>query len=280
MIENELKALNPWIEVANMLNPEESDCLFRDPNKEWYVCSKDKERIIDFNKKCEEDNDYSNCIITNTPPEPWKGNPLHANVIILSLNPGFSPEINETLARLLQSNETIRKGLVKFRRKTLLLEEDSFLPTNERKNPISIKEAEDMLQGWYWSKRFKTLITDIEFEETEFYKKVALIEYHGYSSKTSTRGFPFEILPSQEFTIRLIKYIATKNDVCFLIMRSKDKWEKLLNSDGNNLWDELEKQGKLVYRNNSGRSQYITKENLKDCNCGNGYEKIKKALKG
>ena len=184
------------------------------------------------------------------------------------------------MARLLQSNETIRKGLVKFRRKTLLLEEDSFLPTNERKNPISIKEAEDMLQGWYWSKRFKTLITDIEFEETEFYKKVALIEYHGYSSKTSTRGFPFEILPSQEFTIRLIKYIATKNDVCFLIMRSKDKWEKLLNSDGNNLWDELEKQGKLVYRNNSGRSQYITKENLKDCNCGNGYEKIKKALKG
>jgi hypothetical protein len=62
-------------------------------------------------------------------------------------------------------------------------------------------------------------------------------------------------------------------------MRSIGKWEKLLNSE-NNLWDEMKKQGKLIYRNNPGRSQYITNENLKDCNCGNGYEKIKEALKG
>ena len=46
MTENELKALNPWIEVANMLKPEESDCLYRDQNIDWYACSEDKERIL------------------------------------------------------------------------------------------------------------------------------------------------------------------------------------------------------------------------------------------
>jgi len=267
---------NPWEDVAKMLHSNEKDCFYRE-NKAPYVCPEDEEMILYFNKKVGKDDD--DFIITQTPPEPWKGNPLNAKLIVLSLNPGYLPEINETLAKLIQSNDVIRKELIEFRKRTLCLDEDSFFPPNTKTDPISIKDAEDILQGWYWSKRFKTLITDIELDETEFYKKVALIEYHGYSSKASTKGFPYETLPSQKFTIQLIKHIATKNDVCFLIMRSIGKWEKLLNSE-NNLWDEMKKQGKLIYRNNPGRSQYITNENLKDCNCGNGYEKIKEALKG
>lgn len=279
MTENELKASNPWVEVANMLNPEESDCLYREQNKDWYVCSKDKERIIDFNKKCDKDKDYANCIITNTPPEPWKGNPLHANVIVLSLNPGFSPEINETLAKLLQSNETIRKGLIEFRRQTLLLEEDSFLPTSEWGSPISIKEAEDMLQGWYWSKRFKRLIQDSKMEELDVYKRIALIEFHGYSSASSGKSFPIKrkgsasILSSQQFIKDMVSFIAKKPDdeVCFIIVRSQNKWNSLLEE----IWDKSFFSNKRILKDNNGRGQSITPENIGKGN----YDRVLNILK-
>lgn len=277
MTEKELKDLNPWKEVANMLNPNEEDCLFRNENKDWYVYSKDMGEIIEFNKKCEKyDNDR---IITNTPPEPWKGNPLHANIIVLSLNPGFSPEINKTIAKLLQSNKTIREGLIKFRQETFLLEEDSFLPTDEDTTPISIKEAEDILQGWYWSKRFKKLMQDSKLEESEFYKRIALIEFYGYSSISAAKSFPLKrkgsdrFLSSQYYLADMIKFIANRpdNEVCFIIARSQKKWKSLLKD----IWDKPNFQNKLILRNNNGRSQSITPENLGEDN----YKKILDILK-
>lgn len=283
MTEKELKDENPWKEVAMMILPDEKDCLFREEDKEAYVCENDRCIINEFNKNFEK-GDSPDRIITNTPPEPWRGNPLKANLIILSLNPGYTPEINETIAKLIQSNDHIRTLLANYRKKTLELKADSFLPEDEKgDDQISCAQAEDMLSGWYWTKRLKTLqeelVQECNMSKTEFFRKVAVIEYHGYSSTTAARSFPNKPLPSQKFTIKLIKHIAYRKDVCFLIMRSKDKWEKLLVED--NIWGELDSKGKLIFRKTPGRSQYITNENLKDCNCenGNGYEKIKELLK-
>ena len=179
MTEKDLREANPWKRVAEMLKSEEEDCLFREKNKEWYVLPEDQKEIEAFNRRCTKENQ----IITNTPPEPWRGNPLQANLILLSLNPGYDPNINESLAKLIQANKTVRKELIEFRQKTLNLTADSFMPPKDDKKPISCFEAEDMLSGWYWTNKFKELRWESGIDESEFYKRVAVIEFHGYSSK-------------------------------------------------------------------------------------------------
>ena len=293
--EIEIKENNPWRKVANDIDPNDEKCLYDTKNK--YVVKDDEGRISRFNDDLKHDDEGKviddDRIILETPPEPWRGNPLSANLIILSLNPGYDPNINEILAKLIQSNKSVRRELVTFRRDTLCLNAKSFLPEEKGNGPITCEEAEDMLSGWYWTKRLNTLqdelFTEIGLSKEEFYKKVAVIEFHGYSSKTSTKGFPFENksnqpLKSQEFTRDLIDYISNRADVYFLIMRSKDKWEKLLSLSqyNNNIWKKLEDMQKLIYKENqTGRScQYVTRNNLEKCffdnrHNANGYDKIK-----
>ena len=294
-MEKEIKKKNPWRKVANDIHPNYEKCLYDTNNK--YVVKDDEDRISQFNDDLKHDDEGKiiddDRIVLETPPEPWRGNPLSANLIILSLNPGYDPNINEILAKLIQSNKDVRKDLVTFRRDTLCLNAKSFLPEKEGNGPISCEEAEDMLSGWYWTKRLNTLqdelFIEIGLSKEDFYKKVAVIEFHGYSSKTSTKGFPFENksntpIKSQEFTRDLIDHISNREDVYFLIMRSKDKWEKLLSLPqyNNNIWKTLEDKQKLIYKlNQTGRScQYVTPNNLEKCiiddgHIGNGYYKIK-----
>lgn len=257
MTEKELKDKNPWKEVAKMLNPNEEDCLFREESKEWYVCSDDKKRIRDFNNDCKK-KEFR--IVTNTPPEPWRGNPLKANLILLSLNSGYDQNINESLAKLLQSNETVRKELVDFRRRTLELDAVSFMPEKENKEPISCFEAEDMLSGWYWTKKFKELrkASGIK-EESDFYKRIALVEFHGYSSMNYHEWYGNQpTLESQNFNKLLIQHIIeNRKDVFFLVLRSwETSWKNLLPID------IVENNSKRFLINNNPRCQYITEKNL------------------
>ncbi len=280
MRKEELKDKNPWNRVVENFHANETDCLLLVEDKGQYVCMKDKKAIQEYNTKCAKAKKEDNQIITNTPPEPWRGNPLEANLVILSLNPGYSHVINETLAKLIQSNDIVRTQLANFRKRTLSLDAESFLPEDEKKGVISCEEAEDMLSGWYWSKRFYALQKELEMSanltKKEFYRKVAVIEYHGYSSKLATTGLP--LLPSQEFVRNLVKYISSKESTVFLIMRAMDKWEPLLNRENDMIWDTLVEKKKLIYKTKPGRCQYITKDNLKECNNKNGYEIIKDVL--
>lgn len=91
---------NPWEYVAAMYDPNNLECLYGDQNN--YVCAGDCKVVDDYNQKVK---DRSGEIITKIPAEPWWGNPLKARLIILSLNPGYVPEVNETLAKLLQTKE-------------------------------------------------------------------------------------------------------------------------------------------------------------------------------
>lgn len=259
MTENQLKDENPWKYVADMIDPREKDCLFRDKAKKWYVCEKDEERILVFNRKCKEND--TDLIITNTPPEPWRGNPLTANLIILTLNPGYDPNINESLAKLIQCVDEVREELVEFRKQTLKLESQSMMPENDNNSPISCFEAEDMISGWYWTKNLKTLREKSELDEKEFYKRVAVIEFHGYSSTTCRRRFPLyrkdsSYLESQEFNKKLIDYIVNnrRDDVRFLIVRAKRQWVKFLGD----LYDKKI----FLSRGNKGRNPSISKGNL------------------
>ena len=289
--DDEIKTYNPWKKLAEdydklALN---DDCLYGQDNK--YYCEDDLSAINDFNKKWKGTTDE---IITTIPVEPWWGNPLEAKLIILTLNPGYVPEVNESLAKLLQSNKIIRQKLMAYKKKTLLLEAESFLPEDDVKDiPISLKEAVNMLDDWYWYEKLKSLRKEVEekykLTEDEFFKHIALIEYHGYSSIKSDHEFPLKnkktkfpnYLETQIFIKKMIWYLAEKKDVRFLIMRSKTKWKNLLNDGWLNLSNDNQKtfleiyndnnNGVIFYKTNNGMSQAITKKNL-----GQIYEKLKK----
>lgn len=271
---------NPWKEVAALYDESAEDCLFS--LSKDYICSKDKAEINKYNKSVlmaaennpRKDEILGNKMITNIPAEPWGGNPFKAKLIVLSLNPGYVPEVNEKLAKLLQSNAEIRKAIINYKRQTLLFDTDSFLPEDDKVLPgcqISCKDAINMLGDWYWHKMFRQLLEDVEREkginENEFYKKVALIQYFGYSSQTAQRTLPH--IPSQDFTKDMIHYIASerKDDVCFLIMRSETLWNDLLGEDFFKIYE------KIIIKNVNYRCQYITHGNL-----GDKYGDIKKII--
>ena len=255
--------LNPWIEIANKLGKAERNCFYLKDDD--YVYKEDKAIIDGFNKELNKDD--SDKIILNTPPEPWRGNPLKANLIILSLNPGYDPNINKSLAKLIQHNEIIRKKLAEFRKNTMLLKANSFMPEdgNDNNESVSCKEAEDMLSGWYWTKKFKTLREDFCLEsgldELEFYRRIAVIEFFAYSSTTCEKGFPLYgktsgYLKSQEYTKQLIQQIVEtrKDEVRFLIVRAKKQWTYFLK--------EVYDDKIFLCKGNKGRCQSITRENL------------------
>ena len=264
MEEEQLKKENPWLKVADMYSPDKMDCLYGENN---YFCEGDRVAIENYNKKASGTTDE---IITKIPAEPWWGNPLKARLIILSLNPGYLPEVNKTLALLMQTNETVRRQLIEYKAKTLRLEAESFMPEEENDVdcPISCRDAVNMLGDWYWYKMLRHLKEEVirrtpNIKEDDFYKRIALIEYHAYSSITSQRAFPLrnKFLESQIFTKKLIWYISQKEDTRILIMRSKDKWKKLLDDDNPGFYDDNVGK-KILFKKNKGMSQAITANNL------------------
>ncbi len=269
MDENQLKSENPWLEVAEMYDPDKADCLYGENN---YCCEGDKDAIENYNTKAKGTNDE---IITKIPAEPWWGNPLKANLIILSLNPGYVPEVNKTLALLMQTNEAVRRQLLEYKAKTLRLEAESFLPEEDNLPdfPITCKDAVNMLGDWYWVKMLKQLKEDTGLSDKDFYRQVALVEYHGYSSQTSGRIFPRKNykLESQEFTKKMFQYLAErrKDKVCFLVMRAEKEWTKLLSEKFFNEINFVKKKPSSMI------SQYITPANFTK----GGYERILKVFK-
>lgn len=268
---------NPWKEVAALYNESATDCLFS--ISQDYICSEDKAEIEKYNNSIikaadnnpRKDDILGNKMVTNIPAEPWGGNPFKARLIILSLNPGYVPEVNEKLAKLLQSNDEIRKAIIKYKKQTLLFDTDSFLPEDDKVLlgcQISCKDAINMLGDWYWHKMFRQLREDVGIDENEFYKKVALIQYFGYSSQTAQRTLPY--IPSQDFTKEMIHHIASerKEEVRFLVMRSKKEWKKLLGDDFFKNYEDI------IITNDNVRCQYITVGNLGKEN----YSKIKEII--
>ena len=255
MTEDQLLKENPWKEVAEMYMPDKVDCLYGENN---YFCKGDKDAINNYNSKAK----GTDVIITRIPAEPWWGNPLKARLIILSLNPGYVPEVNKTLALLMQTNEAVRRQLIEYKAQTLRLKADSFLPEEEKISDccITCYEAVNMLGDWYWVKMLKQLRTDTGLSENEFYRRIALVEYHGYSSQTSGRVFPRkgDKLESQEYLKKMLWHIAEsrKDNVCFLVMRAKKEWTKLLSQKFFDEFNIVEKKPSSMI------SQYITPANF------------------
>ena len=251
MTEFDIKEMNPWKDIKLTK-------LYAD--SPIYALDKDQDMIADFHKNLN-DGDVKNRLILNIPPEPWQGNPLKAKVIFLSLNPGYIDNVNKKLAKVLQSNEHILKGINDFKENTLKLESCSFLPESNNEEPIGVKDAVNMLGDWYWEKGFRQLREKCcigTYTESRFYQDVAIIQSHAYSSEKYEHVFPRggKLLHSQEFTKELINYILqTSENTIFVIMRAVKVWKKILGID-------IEGDKRFLIKESKSMSQAISSKNL------------------
>ena len=71
----------------------------------------------------------------------------------------------------------------------------------------------------------------------------------------------------------MVKYLATKTDKTFLVLRSEKLWKEVF---GEEIWNKLENEGRMVTKGHKGMSQKISRGNLKK---DNGFDKLVNILK-
>lgn len=224
-----------------------------------------EEQVIDeFNRNAKEDYKY----VLGAPAEPWRGNPLKAKVVILSLNPGFKLGVNDNVQyeRYRAPLENAMAELINtlsFQVRGLLTPQESYVKSHEEFKEKYSMEGSQVLCGdalneigdYYWYNNINRLNINHQ-KEYEFFRNFAIVQYCAYTS-VSFKDFPRGVvLPSQELTKKLIRYLAyEREDVVFVIMRSAAKWKELLDAD---VWEKM--QSRLIV--NKNMSQSLSENNL------------------
>ena len=259
--EDILKA-NRWCEVADECAGDEALFSYR----KTYVYPGDEDIIEAYNENASEETRF----MTNTIPYPFQGNPLTAKVIILSLNPGYLPRVNDYFAKFLTHYPQMSEAVIMFLRSNLRLNVWEFMPYPQGLGHPNTQDAYNMLGDWYWydilSKWEKEGLT-----MEELMPKVALIQNIAYSSIKAKDLPKGAILPSQLYIKKMIRHIADNKDTIFVVPRAVKKWQALLGL----VWTRLEEEGRIVIGRNP-LNQHLTEKNLGTEN----YHKIITRLKG
>ena len=100
----------------------------------------------------------------------------------------------------------------------------------------------------YWEKAFAKLAMDAydlpsNKEHHPIYEDIAFFQLIGYHSVKFKDSAEIKHLPSMVFTKLLIKYLATRTDKIFLILRSEELWKETM---GEETWNMLETKGPAV----------------------------------
>ena len=138
-------------------------------------------------------------------------------------------------------------------------------------NSIYKYEIEKIIGDYYWVDKLKYLAEKAEEEPERIYEKVAIMQYLGYFSERYSPISKKVDLPSQWFAKLIIRYLSTKDDVVFLIMRSESEWKQIIDKD---VWNQLEDHKRLICKPRPTRTQDITSNNMKE-----SFEQIVNAIK-
>lgn len=270
---DEIMKENHWLELTGKYM--QSD--WYDEKLKLVYPSPFEEKIIDeFNQKSKADYRF----VLGAPAEPWRGNPLKAKVIILSLNPGFKHGINDKVKDLVDIRH--REGAMaelcnslSFQARGLLYQQDYYVKNHKEyqsKKAAGLKnvgygDALNEIGDYYWYNNINRLNINNQ-DEFEFFSNFAIIQYCAYTS-VSFKDFPKGIvLPSQMLTKELIRHLVyNRKEVLFVIMRSPGKWKSLLDPD---VWEKM--QSRLIINRNM--SQSLSEKNLGKY----GFKKINNSL--
>lgn len=255
-----IKQKNGWAMVAENLY---GLTLWSDQEEDERIYPGDATFIHDFNSKVDSKYKY----VVGVPPMPFSGNLLDAKVVILTLNPGYVEKVNKDLCMAMGAGE--REQLLCLMRNALTFQGEGIYDGYECSR----------VQGdYYWQKAFDQLAIEAYGKPSSeiyhpIFHDIAFFQLIGYHSEKFRYSSGIKHLPSMIFTNLLAKYLATKTDKTFLVLRSESLWKETF---GEELWSKLEKEGRLITKGHKGMSQKITRGNLKK---DNGFDKLVKLLK-
>lgn len=252
---NSLKNKNGWSQLAMKMF---GYTIWSDKEEDELIYPGDAPFIHAFNKKAEQKYKY----VVGVPPMPYSGNILEAKVVMLTLNPGYIEIINKDKCLALHPAE--KEQLLSFMREALTF------------GGMGIYDSYkcSRIQGnYYWQRAFSRLAMDAyNSPSTEslhpIYHDMAFLQLIGYHSEKFKYVAGIKHLPSVIFTTLLIKYLATKTDKTFLVLRSEELWKEIMGED---LWNRLEFEGRIITKGHKGMSQAITPGNIKK---DNAYYKL------
>ena len=158
-------------------------------------------------------------------PQHFVGDLKNAEIIILSLNPGYKPEYKDAYKKEKGYEDIIRNNLEM---------------KNSRFHALDLATEDEL---GYWGKRLKFLVDDNNSKSKKKYildslkriaQNIALAEFFPYHSESYNDWFDKiptkvkidteEYLPSQKFLFTEIKKRIKKKDVIIILARAFRKW--------------------------------------------------------
>ena len=238
---------NPWREVAEKI---EKNGYMRLEKLNAYA--DDIPFIEEFNERTKNEPEYQ--LHTEILPYPFIGDVLDARVVLLMSNPGYKVSSNIEAHEKMSDEE--KRFVIRAQTQAMLLEDRAIFYSGPEYKPFNDE------QDWYWAKKTRIIREAVPGAET----KIAAVQLMAYHSR-KYKPFPEKmgLLPSQEYTKRLVKYLIAK-DVVFVYRGSKNKarWFDLVPELENATCVEL----------SSIRNACLSEKNCKD----GGFEIIKTAL--
>lgn len=221
---------NPWLDL-----PEEAE----------FVTAADRPYVDAFNRSVRAHSALR--LRLDLVPEPWMGNPRRARVLLLALNPGFTPDDRKWHAKPGYRQAALANArLEKANLPSYLLDPDWAASPG----------------GTWWRKRLRALAEAVgsvgdEIALAKAWKclasRLATVEFHGYHS-TSSRPLPVT-LPSQHFGFDLVRR-AVEQERLVVVARGWREWSIAV--------PELERaqhRGRVLRLKNP-QSTYVTPGNL------------------
>ena len=206
--------------------------------------------IEEFNERTKNEPEYQ--LHTEILPYPFIGDVLGARVVLLMSNPGYKVSSNIEAHEKMSDEE--KRFVIRAQTQAMLLEDRAIFYSGPEYKPFNDE------QDWYWAKKTRKIREAVSGAET----KIAAVQLMAYHSR-KYKPFPEKmgLLPSQEYTKRLVKYLIDKN-VIFVYARSKAQWLDFVPELENATCVEL----------SSIRNACLSEKNCKD----GGFEIIKAAL--
>ena len=209
--------------------------------------------IEEFNERTKNEPEYQ--LHTEILPYPFIGDVLGARVVLLMSNPGYKVSSNIEAHEKMSDEE--KRFVIRAQTQAMLLEDRAIFYSGPEYKPFNDE------QDWYWAKKTRIIREAVPGAET----KIAAVQLMAYHSRRY-KPFPAKmgLLPSQEYTKRLVKYLIDKKDVVFVYrgIKNKARWLDFVPELENATCVEL----------SSSLNACLSEKNCKD----GGFEKIKAAL--
>lgn len=258
--ENIIRRKNGWSKLTKDLF---GYTVWSDKAEDERIYPGDATFIHEFNKKVEPKYQY----VVGVPPMPFSGNLLNSKVVLLTLNPGYIEEVNKDKCMALRPAE--KEQLLCLMRNALNFCGEGIYDGYECSR----------IQGdYYWEKAFSHLAMEAygrpsTEKDHPIFEEIAFLQFIGYHSVKFRYSAGIKHMPSMVFTNLLVKYLATKTNKTFLCLRSETLWKEVF---GDELWNRLESEGRIITKGHKGMSQAITRGNLKK---DNGFDRLVNILK-